>query len=535
MSNSFTDIEKARALLIIGSNTTECHPIIARRIKNNIRSNGCRLVVADPRATELSELADIHLNHAPGTDVVLLNGIMNEIVRKGWHDTDFIKDRCEDFEAFETSLDRYDPSYVAYVAGVTEEQIKAAARILGKSPTVTVIYGMGITQHTTGTDNVKAIANLLMLTGNMGYEGTGFSPLRGQNNVQGACDMGALPNVYPGYQPVVNPDVRSKFSRLWKAHLDSRPGLPMTDMIKAAQKNDLFGMYVVGENPMMSEPDLLNARKAIGKLQFLVVQDIFLTETARMADVVLPAACFAEKDGTFTNTERRIQRLRKIVDPPDRARVDWKIISDIANRMGYPMTYASSAQIMEEIARLTPIYGGVSQKRLKKTGGLQWPCWDANHPGTERLHENQFTRGRGKFHVVHHQAPAEVPSDDYPLLLTTGRILEHFHTGSMSRRCHVLKTIVPDGRIDLHPKDVEALGAEDGDRIEVISKRGEVATTIHKDRRIQPGMAFMAFHWHEAPANVLTNDAYDPVSKIPEFKVSSVKLKRIKLSGLEPR
>jgi predicted molibdopterin-dependent oxidoreductase YjgC len=284
-------------------------------------------------------------------------------------------------------------------------------------------------------------------------------------------------------------------------------------------------MYVVGENPMMSEPNLFYTREAIAKLQFLVVQDIFLTETAKLADVVLPAACFAEKDGSFTNTERRIQRVRKVLDPPGQARADWEIISEVAQRMGYPMTYESSSDIMKEIADLTPIYGGVNYRRLQKDGGLQWPCWDMSHPGTERLHENKFTRGKGKFHVVHHKLPAEVPSEDYPIVLTTGRLLEHFHTGSMSRRSHVLETLVPGSQVSLNPRDVEALGAKEGDRIEIASRRGEVQTTIRKDNRIQEGMAFMAFHWNEAPANILTNDAHDPTSKIPEYKVSSIKLK----------
>jgi formate dehydrogenase alpha subunit len=525
MSNSIDDIARAEALLVIGANSTECHPIIARRIKQNVRQNDARLVVADPRVTELAEMADVHLSHRPGTDVALLNALMHEILRLGLQDDEFISQRCEDFGVFRESLVGYDPGAVAAVTGVPVDRILGAARILGEAPTMVVVYGMGITQHTTGTDNVKAVANLLMLTGNMGLPGTGFSPLRGQNNVQGACDMGALPNVLPGYQSVSQPLVRSKFGEAWGVELDSEPGLALTEMVAAAHEGLLRGMYIVGENPLMSEPDLGHARQALEKLDFLAVQDIFVTETARRADVVLPATSFAEKDGTFTNTERRIQLLRKVLDPPGAAREDWKIVVELASRLGKEMRYSSTADIMREIAALVPIYAGVSHARLQQPGGLQWPCLDSEHRGTPRLHGESFTRGRGKFHVVDYQPPAESPSEDYPLVLTTGRVLEHWHTGSMSRRSHVLQTLSPNGRLDLCPEDAEALGAAEGASVDVASRRGRIHTTLHRNRRVPKGLAFMAFHWQEAPANVLTNPACDPVSKIPEYKVSAVKVR----------
>jgi formate dehydrogenase alpha subunit len=526
MSNSISDIDRAELLFVIGSNTTECHPIMGRRIKATVKFRGAKLIVADPRAIELSDMADIHLNQRPGTDVALLNGIMKQIVEEGLYDRTFVRDRCEDFEPFRKSLDQYTLERVEAITGVRGALIRQSALLLGGAKRAIVLYGMGITQHTTGTDNVKAIANLLMLTGNLGRKGTGFSPLRGQNNVQGACDMGALPNVFPGYQRVDTPQVRAKFQKAWKCDLNEKPGLTLTEMFQAAQEGRLKAMYVVGENPMLSEPDLGHAREALEHLDFLIVQDLFLTETAQLADVVLPAACFAEKDGTFTNTERRVQLVRKAVEPPGEARVDWEIIADVASRMGDLFNYRSSAEIMEEIAELTPIYGGICHERLHNNRGLQWPCWDRKHSGTPFLHRGQFTRGRGKFHTVHYTPPAEIPSPDFPMLLTTGRVLEHWHTGSMSHRSRVLETLVPESYVEINPDDADQLGIVDGDTITLSSRRGKVLTKARQTERMRPGLAFMAFHWGDAPANLLTNPAVDPVAKIPEFKVSSTKAEK---------
>jgi formate dehydrogenase alpha subunit len=522
MSNSISDIDHAEVLFVIGSNTTECHPIIGRRIKRAVKNNGAKLIVADPRRIELCEMAEVHLDHFPGTDVALLNGMMRQIVQENLHDQKFIAERCEEFEPFFESLDRYDLKTVETLTGAAGEKIRQAALLFGKAKKAIVLYGMGITQHTTGTDNAKTIANLLMLTGNLGRKGTGFSPLRGQNNVQGACDMGALPVVYPGYQRVDNPLAMEKFEKAWGKPLSKKPGLTITEMFQTAYDGRLKGLYVMGENPMLSEPDLNHAREALTKLELLVVQDIFLTETAQLADVVLPAASFAEKDGTFTNTERRIQLVRKALDPPGEARLDWEIVAEISNRMGYSMTYRSSAEIMNEIAQLTPIYGGINHKRLNR-GGLQWPCTGEKHPGTPILHKGQFTRGRGKFHVVHDRPPAELPTSAYPILLTTGRILEHWHTGSMSHRSHVLETLVSESHVEINPVDASRLGIVEGDEISLSSRRGSVQTRAKKTHRVRPGQAFMAFHWREAPANRLTNPALDPQAKIPEFKVSSIK------------
>jgi formate dehydrogenase alpha subunit len=522
MSNSIADFAKVDLLFVIGSNTTECHPLIGRIIRQGVKWQGTKLVVADPRAIELSKLANVHLRHKPGTDVALLNAMMNVIISEGLHHKKFIKERTEGFEELAETLKRYTPEVAEEITGVPSADIVKAARLFAAAERAAILYGMGITQHTTGTDNVKSIANLLMLTGNIGREGTGFSPLRGQNNVQGACDMGALPNVLPGYQRVDNPDARLKFESAWGCTLSDKPGLPVTEMIEAASEGKIRAMYVVGENPLMSEPYLGHARRAIEQLEFLVVQDIFPTETAVIADVILPAALFAEKDGTFTNTERRVQKLRKAIDPPGEAKPDWEIISALAEKMGHPFGYQSTAEIMEEVASLTPIYGGIYHDRLDGYG-LQWPCSDRAHPGTPILHRGKFTRGRGKFHAVEYKPPAESVSERYPLVLTTGRVLEHWHTGSMSRRSEVLDKLHPNGAVDIHPDDASNLGIVDGDLVAIASERGRIETEIHVTDKTSPGLAFMAFHWHEAPANVLTNPALDPAAKIPEFKVSAVR------------
>ncbi len=531
MSNSIADIGEAEVMFVIGSNTTECHPIIARYMKRNIRQNGARLIVADPRVTEMAHLADIHMSHHPGTDVALINGMMSWILESGLQDDSFIAQRCEGFDLFRKNVEYFSLEKAALISGVPLDDIRQAAEIFASAKRGVIVFGMGITQHTTGVDNVKSIANLLMLTGNMGRKGTGFSPLRGQNNVQGACDMGALPNVYPGYQKIAEPSVQTKFSEAWKVDLSSRIGMPLTDMISAADHEQLQAMYVVGENPLMSEPNLGHTRQAMAKLRFLAVQDIFLTETAMLADVVLPAASFAEKSGTFTNTERRIQLVRQVLEPPGSAKADWQIVAELSSRMGYAMSYTDSSAIMREIAELTPIYRGISHRRLERADGLQWPCWDNRHRGTSRLHEKDFTRGKGKFHVVTYKPPAEAPSLDFPLVLTTGRVLEHFHTGTMSRRSRVLETLEPHGHIDMNQKDAETVGVHADDFLQVTSPRGEIIVQVRIDNKVPQGTAFMAFHWREAPANILTSEAVDPTARIPEYKVSSIRIEKAKMSG----
>ncbi len=521
MSNSIADFKKADLLFIIGSNTTECHPIIGRYVRQAVRA-GTRLIVADPRAITLAKKATVHLRQKLGTDVVLLNAMMNVILAEGLHDEKFIAERTEGFEEMAATVKKYTPEMAAPLTGVPAAEIIRAARLLAGAERACILYGMGITQHTTGTDNVKSIANLLMLTGNIGREGTGFSPLRGQNNVQGACDMGALPNVLPGYQPVASPEARQKFEAAWSCKIKDRPGLPVTEMVEAALRGEIRAMYIVGENPALTEPYTAHARKALQKLELLVVQDIFPTETAVLADVILPAAAFAEKDGTYTSTERRVQRVRRAVKAPGEARPDWEIISMLAARMDCPFPYQSPADINREMTALTPIYGGIQYDRLENYG-LQWPCRDSNDPGTPTLHAGKFTRGRGKFHAIEYRPPAESVSADYPLTLTTGRILEHYHTGTMSRRSRVLNKLQPSGAVDIHPEDALKLGIIDGDMVTIASERGKIEAPANITEKTSPGLAFMAFHWKESPANMLTNPALDPVAKIPEFKVAAVK------------
>ncbi|MFB0557667.1 MAG: molybdopterin oxidoreductase family protein, partial [Candidatus Bathyarchaeia archaeon] len=447
------------------------------------------------------------------------------IIEEGLHDEEFIRSRCENFDEFRGTVERYTPDLVEEITGVPSDNIREVAVLFGGTKKASIVFSMGITQHVTGTDNVLSTANLAMLTGNVGRESTGVNPLRGQNNVQGACDLGALPNVYPGYQPVDDDEVRAKFEEAWGVPLSGEPGLTVVEIIQAAGEQRVKGLYVMGENPMMSDPDLNHVRESLNKLEFLVVQDIFMSETAEMADVVLPAASFAEKDGTFTNTARRIQRVREAIEPIGESHPDWEIICGIAERMGYRMVYGSPGDVMEEFARLTPIYGGIHYDRLDGEG-LQWPCPDRDHQGTKFLHEGRFARGRGRFHAVEYKPPAENPDEDYPLLLTTGRQLQHFHSGTMTRRSGVLDTLVPECLVEINPVDASRLSVQDGDRVRVVSRRGEIVSNVKVTERTPEGSVFIPFHFSEAAANVLTNAALDPLSKIPELKVCAVRLEK---------
>ena len=523
MTNSIADFAKADLLFVIGSNTTECHPIIGRFIRQGVKFRGTKLIVVDPRTTEFAKMAAIHLHHKPGTDVALINAIMHVIIEENLHNKKFIQERTEGFEQLAETVKKYTPEMAEKITGVPKADIIKAARLFAGVDKAAVLYGMGITQHTTGTDNVKTLANLLMLTGNIGREGTGLSPLRGQNNVQGACDMGALPNVLTGYQAVTDQEKRKASEAAWGVSaLPAKPGLTMGEMMSTKPEGGVKAMYIMGENPIITDPDMRHTRQSLTNLEFLVVQDIFPTETAVIADVILPAAAFAEKDGTFTNTERRVQRVRKAVEPPGEAKPDWEIIILLAEKMGHRFGYKNPEQIMEEIASLTPIYGGIHYDRLNGYG-LQWPCTDRNHPGTQILHQGKFIRGLGKFHAVEDKAPAESVSPGFPLILTTGRVLEHYHTGSMSRRSDVLNKLCPSGTVDIHPDDALKLGIVDGDMVAIASERGKIEAPVRITDETAPGLAFMAFHWSELPVNIVTNTASDPSAKIPEFKVSAIK------------
>lgn len=523
MTNSIEDLDQADAIFVIGSNTTECHPIIGAVIKRAAAQRGVPLIVADPRAIELTEFATVHLRQKHGTDVALINALMHVILRDGLEDREFIAHRTEGFEELQAAVGPYTPELAERITGVPAEDIVRAARIYAQAPAASIVYSMGITQHTTGTDNVLALANLAMLTGNIGKPGAGVNPLRGQNNVQGACDLGALPDVFPGYQKVDDDRVRAKFEAAWGASLPAPPGLTVVEMINAAAAGELKALYVMGENPMLSDPDQSHVERALKSLDLLIVQDIFLSETAQLADVVLPATGFAEKEGTFTNTERRVQRVHQALEPPGEARTDWQIICDLARRLGYEMSYPGPAAIQDEIASLTPLYGGITYERLAQ-GSLQWPCLDAEHPGTAILHVEKFSRGLGKFHAVEFIPPQELPDEEYPFVLSTGRILQHFHTGTMSRRSQVLDALVSVGAMEMNPHDAEGLGIADGEPVRVSSRRGHIEIGVRVTERVMPGSVFLAFHYREAPANRITIAALDPVAKIPEFKVCAVRI-----------
>jgi formate dehydrogenase alpha subunit len=528
MTNSIDEIYGADVIFIIGSNTHEQHPLVARRVVKAVRERGARLIVADPRAIGLSGLAEVFIRQRPGSDVALLNGMMHVILTEGLADEAFIAARIEpeSYAALKAVVADYPPGRAAEISGVPAEDIRRAARLYGQADKATILYAMGITQHTTGTDNVTTVANLAMLTGHVGRESTGVNPLRGQNNVQGACDMGGLPDVYPGYQRITDEAARARFVQAWGEVPPAKVGLTVTEMVDAAG-DGIRSLYIMAENSLLSDPDSNHVRAAFERLDFLVVQDIFMTETARLADVVLPGASFAEKDGTFTNTERRVQRVRRAVEPPGEARADWQILCDLASRFTpHSSRLTSPADIMTEIATLTPIYGGIAYERLEEGRGLQWPCPTADHPGTPYLHKDKFARGKGRFVPAGYRPPAELPDDDYPLLLTTGRVLFHYHTGTMTRRSPTLTEQVNEAFVEIHPHDAARLQVAPGDRVRVRSRRGEVELAARVTETVPPGVVFIPFHFAEAPANALTHAALDPTAKIPEYKVCAVRVTR---------
>lgn len=526
MTNSIEEIGDAKCIFAVGTNTTADHPIIGLEVKRAVK-NGGKLIVADPRRTELADMADIWLRHRPGTDVALLMGMMKVILDENLADQKFIAERCENFEEFKSSLNGFSLDQAARTTGIPAEDIANAARMYAKNSPASILYCMGITQHTHGTDNVMAIANLAMLTGNIGKPSSGVNPLRGQNNVQGACDMGALPNVYTGYQSVTDEKARAKFENAWGVKLPAAPGLTLTEIFHAMAEGKIKAAYLIGENPLLSDPDAGHVKKALEHLEFFVVEDIFLTETAQLAHVVLPAASFAEKEGTFTNTERRVQRVRKALEPVGQSKPDWEIVSEIARKMGGKgFDYASAQEIFEEIARLTPSYAGITYARLEKEGGLQWPCPTEDHPGTRILHQGSFTRGKGRFAPLAYRPSAEGPDAEYPFILTTGRSPFHYHTGTMTRKVRGLNALAPEEKVWIHPADARSLGIADGDRVRVTSRRGTIQAMARITDEIPEKVVFMTFHFAEASANLLTNPMVDPVAKIPEFKVCAVRVEK---------
>jgi formate dehydrogenase alpha subunit len=529
MTNSINDIVEADVLLVTGSNTTEAHPVLSLQMKKAVRQCGAKLILVDPRRIELANFATMHLRQEPGTDVALFNAMAHVIIEEGLANQEFIAERTEGYEALVDAVREWTPQRAAAISGVEAEDIAQAARLYARAERGAIFWAMGITQHTTGTDNVKVLSNLALLTGHIGRPGTGLNPLRGQNNVQGACDMGGLPNVFPGYQPVANEDARRKFAAGWDVpfeKLSPTPGLTVTEIMEAALEGKVRAIFVMGENPMLSDPNLHHVEKALRQVEFLVVEDLFVNETAQMADVVLPAVSFAEKSGTFTSTERRVQMVRPALVPFGQARPDWQIIVDLANRLDADWQYSDSSAVFDEMAGLTPQYHGMSYRRLEDSG-LQWPCPSPDHPGTAVLHAGKFARGKGLFCPVDYAPPVEEVDDEYPFILSTGRILYHWHGGTLSRRSPGLDAIAPEAEVEINPEDARDLEIQDEDLVRVRSRRGEVIAAAKVTRRSPPGTVFMTFHFAEAAANLLTNDAVDPTAKIPEYKVCAVQVEGV--------
>lgn len=525
MTNSINEIPDSKMLFVIGANPSEAHPVIGAKMRQALY-RGAQLIVADPRKTELAAKADVWLQLRPGTDIALINGMMRMIIKAGWHDQKFIASCTTGFDQVAEIVEKYTPEYVENITGVAKELLAKAAEMYATAERAQTFYTLGITEHVCGTDNVMSLANLVMLTGNIGKPHAGLNPMRGQNNVQGSCDMGALPNVFSGYQPVTQEAAREKFEKAWKTKLSDKVGMMIPDMFDNAITGKLKAMFIMGEDPVVTDGDAHHVRKALQHLDFLVVQNIFLTETAKLADVVLPGASFAEKDGTFTNTERRVQRVRKAIEPIGDSRPDWVIIRDLSEKMGYPMGYNDSGEIMDEMAVLSPVYAGISFERIDAVG-LQWPVPTKDHPGTQYLHKDgKFSGGLGVFKAIEHQPPGEEPDAEYPFLLSTGRILFHYNvtTPGYSKQ---LTEYRPEERALVNTQDAKRLGIDHLDMIEVTSRRGRVQAKAWVTDDLLPGMIWMSFHYQATPTNELTSSNVDKTTKTYEYKVSAVKIAKV--------
>ena len=541
MSNSMDDIsQSAEAFFVIGSNTTEQHPVFGTMLRRAVRFRGAKLIVCDPRRIDLCDFATLHLQQKPGSDIALLNGLMYIILEKGWEAKDFIAERTEEFEAFKETIMGYPPEKASEISGVPVEKLYEAAEIMASSKPMAVMWAMGITQHITGVRNVMSLANLQMLLGNMGVPGGGVNPLRGQNNVQGACDLGGLPNVYPAYQPVTSEEAQKKFKEAWGSTSNKKVGMTVTEMIPGILDGKTRALYILGEDPVMSDPDTRHIRECLEKVDFLVLQEIFPSETSVYADVLLPGASFAEKTGTYTNTERRVQMVHQAIEPIGDAKPDWWITAEIAKRilagteglspLNGPFAgwdYPDASAIMAEINALAPSYGGITHARLEAGERLQWPCPNEEHKGTPILHVGKFARGLGKFNPIDHIPPAEEPSDDYPMVMSTGRVLYHWHGGQMTRRAKGLMEVYGEALIEVNPEDGAKLGLNGKNTVRVTSRRGSIEAQAWVTDRVPPGMVYANFHFPEASANELTQAVLDPVAKIPEYKVTAVKVELV--------
>lgn len=530
MTNSIEDITRqSDVIMLVGSNPEEAHPVIGMQIRAAVE-RGCKLIVVDPRDIGLAASADIHLKLRPGTNVAFANGVVNYLILNHLYDERFIRERTEGFEILAATVRDYTPERVEDICGIDQRDLIAAAKMYASAGAAAIVYCLGVTEHSTGTDGVMALSNIAMVTGNLGRPGGGVNPLRGQNNVQGACDMGAGPDDLPGYQKVDNEQAAEKFEQAWGVALPRWRGRKATECFPAMIDGTIKGVFLFGEDPVRTDPDTNHVIHALESVDFLVVDDLFMTETAKYADVILPGRSYAEKEGTFTNTERRVQRVRKAVEGPEGARLDTDIFIELMNRMGYAQPQMDAAQVMDEIASLTPSYGGMSHTRLdgeELAGqGLQWPCPHTDHPGTPILHMSGFSLGLGAFATPEYQPSTELPDDDYPLVLTTGRVLYQYNACAMTGRTEGLDQISGRSFIELNERDAEALGVMDGDRVRVASRRGQIETTARVSDKTNPGQTWMPFHFQDGNSNWLTIAALDRVSKAPEYKVCAVKVEK---------
>lgn len=530
-TNSIDDLEQAKLILVVGANPTESHPVVGAKIKQ-VHRRGVPLIVIDPRRTELARLADLHLQLRPGTNVALLNAIGNVIAKEKLFDHAFIAARTEGFEEWLTTVSDCSPEETEPITGVPAHLVYQAARHYAKSGASLCLHGLGVTEHRWGSHGVIALCNLALATGNIGRHGTGINPLRGQNNVQGASDVGCLPTYFSGYQSLDDPALASLHQTITGRPLPTKRGMKTPDMWDAAIAGRLKGLWVVGYDVAQTDPNLKKVHQALRNLEFLVVQDLFMSETAKFATLVLPGASFLEKDGTFTNLERRIQRIRKAVDPPNGILPDWQVVCEVATRMGYPMTYAHPSEIMDEISKLTPMFTGVSYDRLESHAGLQWPVPTATHAGTALMHGETFPKGRARFVAVDYLPPGEGASEEYPFILTTGRILQHYNCGAQTRRTDILKVVDTD-LLEMHQADMERLHLDDGAIVRLVSARGDATLPVAASERVLPGHLFTSFHFPASTVNELLSSSADESSKCPEYKVSAVRVEPIEREELD--
>jgi formate dehydrogenase major subunit len=530
-TNSIEDIEQAKLIMVVGANPTESHPVVGARIKG-ARRRGVPLIVIDPRKTELARLADLHLQLEPGTNVALLNGMGHIIAREGLIDHGFTAKRTEGLDEWVKTVVDCTPEKTERITGVAAQLIREAARRYASSGASLCMHGLGVTEHRWGSHGVIALVNLALATGNIGRPGTGINPLRGQNNVQGASDVGCIPTYFAGYQSLDDPTLAALHQQITGRPLPAKRGMKTSDMWDAALGGRLKALWIVGYDVAQTDPNLKKVHEALRRVDFLVVQDLFMSETAKFAHLVLPGASFLEKDGTFTNLERRIQRIRKVVDSPDGILPDWRVVCEVSNRMGYPMSYDHPSDIMDEIARLTPTFAGVSYDRLDQSAGLQWPVPTATHAGTPLMHHDAFPKGLARFVAVEYLPPGESSSEAYPFILTTGRVLQHYNCGAQTRRTDILKVVDTDV-LEMHPTDMKRLGLGDGEIVRLVSARGEALLPALNSERVLPGHLFTSFHFPASTVNELLSSSADETSKCPEYKVSAVRVEPIQRDELD--